>query len=486
MATLARTIVCLLVIYSVNIGLSSTKRKKCPRVCAREFRELLDKKFEKVPAGPRGPRGPRGRQGVQGPIGPQGLPGPSGPQGPPGQQGPKGDPGALVSLPRCGAGEYLTSDGRRLLCVKFDASLCSAVASCTGGEVVQPVTTAATTIPTTETPTMGFVNMTKFMKRYMIQTLYTDAWDLGTFYIGQQLFLGVSQLGSKSFVVYKWRRVENKSIFFNFQVLKVANARKWQPFRIGGEQYFAVASNSRNFDSPVFKWVDNQFVPFQTLQTKKAFDVEPIFIGKDVFLAVATFYGPYSHIFKWNGEKFTRYQSIVAAGSDLETFTIDGGVFLAITGPASRGPYATIYKWSGSRFEMFQRLYTEERAYGLKSLKVEGTPYLAVARWGADSSLIFQWNGTTFNEFQRVPSKRARDWVSITSPYMGKEKTYLAIISSGLDPVIYAWDKYHSRKFAKVQSISSARTRDMTFFIMGERVYLAVASHRSTGIYQGS
>lgn len=42
------------------------------------------------------------------------------------------------------------------------------------------------------------------MKKYMIQTLYMDAWDLGTFYIGEQLFLGVSQLGGKSFVIYKW------------------------------------------------------------------------------------------------------------------------------------------------------------------------------------------------------------------------------------------------------------------------------------------
>ena len=46
--------------------------------------------------------------------------------------------------------------------------------------------------------------MTQFMKKYMIQTLYMDAWDLGTFYIGDQLFLGVSQLGGKSFVIYKW------------------------------------------------------------------------------------------------------------------------------------------------------------------------------------------------------------------------------------------------------------------------------------------
>lgn len=42
------------------------------------------------------------------------------------------------------------------------------------------------------------------MKKYMIQTLYMDAWDLGTFYIDEQLFLGVSQLGGKSFVIYKW------------------------------------------------------------------------------------------------------------------------------------------------------------------------------------------------------------------------------------------------------------------------------------------
>lgn len=49
-----------------------------------------------------------------------------------------------------------------------------------------------------------YPNQTQFMKKYMIQTLYMDAWDLGTFYIGEQLFLGVSQLGGKSFVIYKW------------------------------------------------------------------------------------------------------------------------------------------------------------------------------------------------------------------------------------------------------------------------------------------
>lgn len=46
--------------------------------------------------------------------------------------------------------------------------------------------------------------MTQFMKQYMIQTLYTDAWDLGTFYIGKRLFLGMSKLGDEHFVIYQW------------------------------------------------------------------------------------------------------------------------------------------------------------------------------------------------------------------------------------------------------------------------------------------
>ena len=59
--------------------------------------------------------------------------------------------------------------------------------------------------------------MTQFMKKYMIQTLYMDAWDLGTFYIGDQLFLGVSQLGGKSFVIYKWDSEHRYAmIFFTF------------------------------------------------------------------------------------------------------------------------------------------------------------------------------------------------------------------------------------------------------------------------------
>ena len=78
--------------------------------------------------------------------------------------------------------------------------------------------------------------------------------------------------------------------------------------------------------------------------------------------------------------------------------------------------------------------------------------------------------------------------VCFTSPYMSREKTYLAVVSSdeNSNPTIYAWDRYGTRKFAKIQAIPATRTRDMEFFNMAENVYLAVASHRATDIYRGS
>lgn len=77
-------------------------------------------------------------------------------------------------------------------------------------------------------------------------------------------------------------------------------------------------------------------------------------------------------------------------------------------GPFARGAYALIYKWSGSTFEEFYRLPTGERAYGVKALSVDGNHFLAVARWQAQTSLIFRWNQTHFDLFQEVPSRRVR------------------------------------------------------------------------------
>lgn len=96
--------------------------------------------------------------------------------------------------------------------------------------------------------------------------------------------------------------------------------------------FFAVASNSRSHDSPIFKWNGDMFVPFQTLPTVKAFDVEPFKIGEDTYLAVAIYYGRGSHIYKWDRERFVKFQDIPAVGADVELFKMNGTTYLAITG----------------------------------------------------------------------------------------------------------------------------------------------------------
>ncbi|XP_068674815.1 leucine-rich repeat LGI family member 2-like isoform X1 [Montipora foliosa] len=461
-------------------------RRQCSKACRTFITSEIEGKMSRSSRSfIKGSRGPRGKQGIPGA---RGEPGPVGPPGP------KGESSSAMVLPKCGPGEYLTSDGKQLLCIPFGKEVCTAVSRCEGREVPTTPTLLTTPVPT-QPEVREYVNMTQFMKKYMIQTLYMDAWDLDTFYIGNQLFLGVSQLGGKSFVIYKWdsehsaqplEQDSSGTVFRSFQVLKVPFARKWHHFTIGDDVFFAVASNSRSHDSPVFKWNGNMFIPFQTLPTVKAFDVEPFQIGQDTYLAVAIYYGRGSHIFKWDGERFVKFQEIAAVGADVEHFHMNGSTFLAITGPFARGEYVLIYKWSRNRFEVAHRVPTVERAYGVKALSVDGTQFLAVARWKAESSLVFRWNGTQFELFQEVPSRKARDWITITSPFMSREKTYLAIVSSDQSPSIYAWDRYYSKKFAKVQDIPSERTRDMVFFNMGETVYLAVASHRSTDIYQGS
>lgn len=74
------------------------------------------------------------------------------------------------------------------------------------------------------------------------------------------------------------------------------------------------------------------FVPFQTLPTVKAFDVEPFKIGEGTYLAVAIYYGRGSHIYKWDGERFVKFQDIPAVGADVELFKMNGTTYLAITG----------------------------------------------------------------------------------------------------------------------------------------------------------
>jgi len=107
----------------------TSKKRRCRKVCIKEFDKLkqkvkeLEEKLELLLL--------QKKPGENFPIfhGSKGDPGPPGPQGP---RGPKGDCGTLglpggatkggfsvSSLPKCTLGEYITSDGNKLFCVKL-------------------------------------------------------------------------------------------------------------------------------------------------------------------------------------------------------------------------------------------------------------------------------------------------------------------------------------------------------------------------------
>ena len=68
---------------------------------------------------------------------------------------------------------------------------------------------------------------------------------------------------------------------------------------------------------------------------------------------------------------------------------------------------------------------------------------------------------------------------------MGKSNTYLAVVNSKCNSVIYAWDA-PSRSFVKLQEMQTRLTRDMDFFAMGSHVYLVVSAVQETNIYRGT
>lgn len=51
---------------------------------------------------------------------------------------------------------------------------------------------------------VGPGKMMKFMKKNMIQSISTDAWDIGVFEFEGSLYFGLSQLGEERFRMFKW------------------------------------------------------------------------------------------------------------------------------------------------------------------------------------------------------------------------------------------------------------------------------------------
>jgi len=332
--------------------------------------------------------------------------------------------------------------------------------------------------------------MTKFTKKYMIQTLYADTWDLHSFVWQQNAYLGISQLSSKTFTLYKWVEIVG---YVEKAVLTIANARKWTSFEWKGSLYIVIACNTRGTDnSPGFSYIYkmskyDSVELFQKVSTSTAFGVDTIEKNGEMFIIFLYLYGQKSDIFKWRNDRFVLHQTVGVGGTDIDAFHIGDRTFISSVGTTSREPYAYLMEYNGDKFVPFKNIDIETRSYGIKHIKIGKDHFLAVARYDLPRSLILKWNGETFEEFQQIDSCKARNFATITTHQMGKQITYLAVINYACKPVIYIYDE-KVKKFLKLQQTDSEGTRDIEFLRMPNRdkVYLAVSSNKQTAIYAGS
>lgn len=479
---------CLLLFTQASVA-SQKKKKRCKKVCHRDFEKLeqrvrdLEAKLDAL-LSPKTQvkyiQGPKGDKGDRGPRGPMGLQGDRGYTGP---RGPKGEDGSSLSkLPKCDPGYFVTSDGTRLYCMKLGIQV--------------PTNPLAITTPTTQTssgpptiPAEMEKQITKFRKKHMIQNLYADTWDLHSFIWKQNTYLGISQLSSKTFTLYKW--VHN--IFVEKAILTIPSARQWTSFEWQGHLYIVIACNTRGKDgepgsSYLYKMASYDTIElFQKLETTTAFGVDTIKKHGQIYITFAYLYGSKSDVFKWQKDKFVKDHTIPVSGTDIDAFHIGHRAFLAVVGTTSRDSFAYLLEYQNGKFVPFKNIPAGTRPYGIKHIKAGKEHFLGIARYDLKSSLLMKWNGETFEESQKIGSCKARDFATITTRQMNKSITYMAIINFDCKPVIYIYDE--KRKiFIKLQQTDSNWTRDIEFLRMpnSDVVYLAVASNRNTAIYAGA
>ncbi|XP_065065946.1 thrombospondin-type laminin G domain and EAR repeat-containing protein-like [Rhopilema esculentum] len=461
------------------------KRKRCPRVCLRETSreneklrnelEKLKRRLDNFPSPVPGPRGPPGLKGDSGSIGPPGFPGPKGEQGLPGSIKNR----ATFELPNCASDEFLTSNGRSLFCVKLDLTSVRVKGETDKRQLHPQIVTNPTVSPDMKE------KMTVFERKSMIQSIEGDTWDVGVIQHNDNYYFLASNLGH-NFTIYKWL----SSSFFYTETFAVKFARNWKTFTIDGKLYLAVASNGDSF-SPIYSFQElekEKVIEYQRIPVTKVFAVEPVKIGKELFLVFVSIHGPSSSVYRWSSSQkiFVKHQVINEFGTGIESFRIGERYFLAFTG-MEHGHYLNLHEYTDAGiFQEYTSIREARNGYALHYMNIDNEHFLAVAKFSTNPSMILRWDGKTFRRHQVFTTPWVRNFASITSSLMGRqgEETYLAIAHTQANPAIHFYDK-KSRLFVKLQEMQSRRTRDVDFFKMGGHVYLVVSTAQNSNIYRG-
>ncbi|WAR10021.1 TSEAR-like protein, partial [Mya arenaria] len=281
-------------------------------------------------------------------------------------------------------------------------------------------------------------------------------------------------------------------------------------FHIPGEGLFAVFANSDAGDrgvSGLFKWVDDNFRPYQRLPSVSAQGWRHFTIGANFYLAVANYgndssRGTNSTIFKWHRhrKKFREFQTLITyTARDMEFFTIGEEHFLAVANHAIGADQqvdSVIYRWDRKlrRFTSHQTIRTTG-AYDWTYFKVDGYHFLAVAqafngRSTLIDSVIYVYQKDKFLPFQSIETNGATDWefftaggeafLAVANAYNYGPQNFRNADTQRTNSSIFRLD-VRKRAFVKYQTIETNSAIDWEHFTLGGDHYLLVSNAQNGG-----
>ena len=239
------------------------------------------------------------------------------------------------------------------------------------------------------------------------------------------------------------------------QRLATSGARAVETFEADGHRYLAVPQlaydapgtppgingGTSNTDVLLFVHDGSGFVPHGTLPGVGGEDVETFVIDGRLFLAVASIRmgsGPYNYragspIYEWVDGAFAPFQSVLTtAAKQWRHWEVDGAHFLGVAQghPADPGLSSAILRWDGAGFAPFQQLESVA-GYNLYAFELDGEHYLAHADHALPSRL-YRWDGAQYVQHQELVERGGRAFLLL-------DRTLLVAKIDG-DSLVLQWD----------------------------------------------
>ena len=296
----------------------------------------------------------------------------------------------------------------------------------------------------------------------------------------------------------------------SFQTLDTLNSQDVEYFQLGADMHIiAVATHKNatddnfNLKSALYRYNDavSAFEVFQEIDGSGAFDWEHFRIGDDDFLALANLFNGSiapvpSVVYKYNNVtmQFEVFQEFITDFARAwEHFTIGSDDFIAVAnshnGTSSLMPVVVYrYNVTASVFEQFQEIPSKD-ARDVRYFNISGEHFIAIANVYDDVSyaqdaVVYRFNHTTsaFEVFQNIPGNAA-----VALEYFRLSTSHFLVVANYYDPVgktyalpsvVYQYNAT-TEAFEVFQEIDTLAATHLEYFHMGDTDFLAVANQRN-------